>query len=169
VEITQPDLFNNGMVVIHGLKGFIAPFSCDVERMTSFPFHPDHRSGQHIQTSGSVQPAIMRLMLRDAMLRLRNNGFSILALPRKVKYAELVTLNNMTVSAVDDLSIFSGFHSYIRNVKIVVHSVYLPFPHILIQSCGCGLRQYPRRMSSIRRRSDDGRNVCCSGWAWRLW
>ncbi|KAL4313589.1 uncharacterized protein LOC130960122 [Arachis stenosperma] len=174
------------MVVIHGLQAFIAPFSCDVERMTSlsFPFHPDHRSGQHINTSGSVQPAIMRLMLRDAMLR--NNGFSILALPRKVKYAELVTLNNMTVFAVDDLSIFSGSHSYIsnvrfhivpnqtiscgsriwrsfrrglfcrhwneanrclsqppvpmrikvpdviRNVKIVVHSVYLPFPHILI-------------------------------------
>lgn len=99
VEITQPDLFNNGMVVIHGLQGFISPlspFSCDVERMTSlsFPFHPDHHSGQHIQTSGSVQPAIMRLMLRDAMLRLRNNGFSILALAMKVKYAELVTLNN---------------------------------------------------------------------------
>jgi hypothetical protein len=36
----------------------------------------------------------MRLMLRDAMLRLRNNGFSILALAMKVKYAELVTLNN---------------------------------------------------------------------------
>ncbi|XP_073226887.1 uncharacterized protein [Cicer arietinum] len=57
----------------------------------------------------------MRLMLRDAMLRLRNNGFSILALAMKVKYAELVTLNknNMTVFAVDDLSIFSGSHSYI--------------------------------------------------------
>ncbi|RHN66746.1 hypothetical protein MtrunA17_Chr3g0094921 [Medicago truncatula] len=99
VEITQPDLFNNGMVVIHGLQGFISPLSpfyCDVERMTSlsFPFHPDHHSGQHIKTSGSVQPAIMRLMLRDAMLRLRNNGFSILALAMKVKYAELVTLNN---------------------------------------------------------------------------
>ena len=26
-EITQPDLFNNGMVVIHGLQGFIASFS----------------------------------------------------------------------------------------------------------------------------------------------
>jgi hypothetical protein len=137
----------------------------------------------------------MRLMLRDAMLRLCNNGFSIPAPPMKVKYAELVTLNNMTVFAVDDLSIFSGSHSYIsnvrfhivpnhflwiadleklpvgtvlptlergqpllittsgagggltsapmrinyvrikvpdviRNVKIVVHSVYLPFPHI---------------------------------------
>ncbi|QHN95479.1 fasciclin-like arabinogalactan protein [Arachis hypogaea] len=130
-EITQPDLFNNGMVVIHGLQGFIAPFSCDVERMTSlsFPFHPDHRSGQHINTSGSVQPAIMRLMLRDAMLR--NNGFSILALPRKVKYAELVTLNNMTVFAVDDLSIFSGSHSYISNVR---------FHIVPNQTISCGSR-----------------------------
>ncbi|XP_004504045.1 uncharacterized protein [Cicer arietinum] len=200
VEITQPDLFNNGMIVVHGLQGFVStlsPFSCDVERMTSlsFPFHPDHRSSQHVHTPGAtVLPAIMRLMLRDAMLRLRNNGFSILALAMKVKYAELVTLNNMTIFAVDDLSIFSGSHSYIsnvrfhivpnrylsiadleklpvgtalptlergqpllittsggggvtlapmrinyvrvkvadviRNVKIVVHSVYLPFPHI---------------------------------------
>ncbi|TKY60318.1 Fasciclin arabinogalactan protein 21 [Spatholobus suberectus] len=203
VEITQPDLFNNGMVVVHGLQGFVSPlspFSCDVERMTSlsFPFHPDHRSGSHGQhhlhtNSATAQPAIMRLLLRDAMLRLRNNGFSILALAMKVKYVELVTLNNITVFAVDDLSIFSGSHSYvsnvrfhivpnhylsiadleklpvgtalptlergqpllittsgggetsapmrinyvrikvadvIRNVKIVVHSVYLPFPHI---------------------------------------
>ncbi|BAT73360.1 hypothetical protein VIGAN_01083500 [Vigna angularis var. angularis] len=202
VEITQPDLFNNGMVVVHGLQGFVSPlspFSCEVERMTSlsFPFHPDHRSGHgqhHLHSNNAAaQPSMMRLMLRDAMLRLRNNGFSILALAMKVKYAELVTLNNMTVFAVDDISIFSGSHAYIsnvrfhivpnhylsiadleklpvgtalptlergqpliittsgggemsapmrinyvrlkvadliRNVKIVVHSVYLPFPHI---------------------------------------
>jgi len=202
VEITQPDLFNNGMVVVHGLQGFVSPlspFSCEVERMTSlsFPFHPDQRSGhgQHHLPSNNptAQPSMMRLMLRDAMLRLRNNGFSILALAMRVKYAELVTLNNMTVFAVDDMSIFSGSHTYIsnvrfhivpnhylsiadleklplgtalptlergqpliittsgggeasapmrinyvrpkvadliRNVKIVVHSVYLPFPHI---------------------------------------
>ncbi|CAK8578834.1 unnamed protein product [Lathyrus sativus] len=203
VEITQPDLFNNGMIVVHGLQGFVStlsPFSCDVERMTSlsFPFHPDHRSGAHAHahahTHGTtVLPAVMRLMLRDAMLRLRNNGFSILSLAMKVKYAELITLHNMTIFAVDDLSVFSGSQSYIsnirfhivpnhylsitdleklpvgtalptlergqpllittsgggvtlapmrinyvrvkvadviRNVKIVVHSVYLPFPHI---------------------------------------
>nr|KYP60230.1 hypothetical protein KK1_015681 [Cajanus cajan] len=28
VEITQPDHFNNDMMVIHGLQGFIAPFYC---------------------------------------------------------------------------------------------------------------------------------------------
>lgn len=120
VEITQPDLFNNGLVVVHGLRGFISPlspFSCEVERMTSltFPFNPDHRSHQQIQPP--AQPAIMRLMLRDAMLRLRNNGFSILSLAMKIKYADLVSLSNMTVFALDDVSIFSGSQSYISNVR----------------------------------------------------
>ncbi|XP_059433608.1 fasciclin-like arabinogalactan protein 21 [Corylus avellana] len=116
VEVTRPDLFNNGLVIVHGLQGFMAPlspFSCDLERMTSlsFPFHHD-RAEAH-----QVHPSIMRLMLRDAMLRLRNNGFSILALAMRVKYADLVGLNNMTVFAVDDLSIFTGSHSYISNVR----------------------------------------------------
>ncbi|KAF3441021.1 hypothetical protein FNV43_RR19307 [Rhamnella rubrinervis] len=120
VEITQPDLFNNGLVVVHGLQGFISPlspFSCEVERMTSlsFPFNPDHRVQHPIQPP--VQPAIMRLMLRDAMLRLRNNGFSILSLAMKIKYADLVNLTNMTVFALDDVSIFSGSQSYISNVR----------------------------------------------------
>lgn len=145
VEITQPDLFNNGLVIVHGLQGFIAPlspFSCDVERMNSltFPFNPDlhfyrhshhhHHHHRHRGRDGdlprlvdyanpfaTVQPTIMRLMLRDAMLRLRSNGFSILALALKVKYAELVNLKNMTVFAIDDVSIFSGSHSYISNVR----------------------------------------------------
>ncbi|TXG60622.1 hypothetical protein EZV62_015195 [Acer yangbiense] len=193
VEITHPDLFNNGLVVIHGIQGYISPLSplsCDVERMTSlsFPFQPD---GTNVQIQN--QPAIMRLMIRDAMLRLRNNGFSILSLAMKVKYPELISLNNMTIFALDDVSIFSGSFTYIsnvrfhivpnryltvgdlqsypvgttlptlergeslvvttagggpltapmrinyvrvkvpdvmRNLKIVVHSVYLPFPHI---------------------------------------
>ncbi|KAJ1396747.1 Protein kinase domain [Sesbania bispinosa] len=114
MEITQPDLFNNDMVVVHSLQGFVSPlslFSCDVERMTplSFPFHPDHRSSQHLHNPGAtMQPSIMRLMLRDAILRLRSNRFNILALTMKVKYAELITLNNVTVFAVDDFSIFSA-------------------------------------------------------------
>jgi len=127
VEVTRPDLFNNGLVVVHGLQGFMAalsPFSCDVERMTSlsFPFHPD-RTEAH-----KVHHSVMRLMLRDAMLRLRNNGFSILALALRVKYADLVGLNNMTVFAVDDLSIFTGSHSYISNVRFhIVPNRFLTF------------------------------------------
>ncbi|KAM7270433.1 hypothetical protein ACFE04_029647 [Oxalis oulophora] len=129
VEITHPDLFNNGLIVIHGIQGYVSPlspFSCDVERMTSlsFPFQPADRHSSAVpgsttthQLPVTVQPAIMRLMLRDAILRLRNNGFSILSLAMKVKYAELVALNNMTIFALDDVSIFSGSHSYLNSVR----------------------------------------------------
>ncbi|KAL5818239.1 hypothetical protein ACOSQ3_022135 [Xanthoceras sorbifolium] len=126
VEITHPDLFNNGLVVIHGIQGYISPLSplsCDVERMTSlsFPFQPDRT---HVQIQN--QPAIMRLMIRDAMLRLRNNGFSILSLAMKVKYPELISLDNMTIFALDDVSIFSGSYTYISNVRFhIVPNHYL--------------------------------------------
>lgn len=51
------------------------------------------------------------------MLRLRNNGYSILSLAMKVKYQELINLANMTVFALDDVSIFSGSYTYISNVR----------------------------------------------------
>ncbi|KAL3648218.1 hypothetical protein CASFOL_007642 [Castilleja foliolosa] len=38
VQISSPDIFNNGLVVIHGFQGFVShlsPLSCNVERMTS--------------------------------------------------------------------------------------------------------------------------------------
>ncbi|KAI3717038.1 hypothetical protein L1987_68353 [Smallanthus sonchifolius] len=117
VEITRPDLFNNGLVVVHGLQGYVAPlspFSCNIERMTSlsFPAQTDNRE------SVVQNPTyIMRLMLRDAMLRLRNSGFSILSLALKMKSVELMNLQNFTVFAVDDVSIFSGSHSYVNNVR----------------------------------------------------
>ncbi|CAI0429024.1 unnamed protein product [Linum tenue] len=115
VEITRPDLFNNGFLVIHGIQGYIAPlspFSCDVERLNSltFPFQQPDR----VPVPG---PAVMRLMMRDAILRLRNNGFSILALAMRVKYPELIALSNMTIFALDDFSIFSGSYSYISSVR----------------------------------------------------
>ncbi|KAK7372720.1 hypothetical protein VNO80_06107 [Phaseolus coccineus] len=53
-----------------------------------------------------------------SMYFLPNNDFSILALAMKVRYVELVTLNNMTVFAIDDLSIFSNSHAYISNVSL---------------------------------------------------
>ncbi|XP_022752024.1 fasciclin-like arabinogalactan protein 21 [Durio zibethinus] len=120
VEITHPDLFNNGLIIIHGLQGYISPlspFSCDLERMTSlsFPFHYDRSHNN--QLSQQQNAVLMRIMLRDAIVRLRNNGFSVLSLAMKIKYAELVPLNNVTIFAVDDVSIFSGSHSYINNVR----------------------------------------------------
>ncbi|PON65286.1 FAS1 domain containing protein [Parasponia andersonii] len=137
LEITQPDLFNNGLVIVHGLQGFISPLSplsCDVERMTTFTFNPDQNRGGLGGAAGQqrlhpfLQPVITRLMLREAMLRLRNNGFGILSLAMKVKYAELVNLSNMTIFALDDISIFSGSQSYISNVRFhIVPNIYLTF------------------------------------------
>ncbi|KAK9064867.1 hypothetical protein SSX86_016249 [Deinandra increscens subsp. villosa] len=195
VEITRPDLFNNDLVVVHGLQGYVAPlspFSCNIERMTSLSFPAPADNRQSVTEQSVQNPAyIMRLMLRDAMLRLRNSGFSILALAMKMNSVELMNLQNITVFAIDDVSIFSGSHSYVnnfrfhiipnrllpisdlekissgtllpsleagqslmvttaarrftpmrinyvrikvpdvmRNLKIVVHSIYLPFPHL---------------------------------------
>ncbi|CAH1432022.1 unnamed protein product [Lactuca virosa] len=108
----------------------------------------------------------MRLMLRDAMLRLRNNGFSILALAMKVNNVRFHIVPNHFLSIADLEKLPVGtapptlergkpllittsgagggltsapmrmnyvrikVSDVIRNVKIMVHSVYLPFPHI---------------------------------------
>ena len=136
LEITQPDLYNNGVVVVHGLQSFISPLSplsCDVERMststtgTTFSFNGGNGQDQRLHPS-IIKPLITRLMLKDAMLRLRNNGYGILALAMKIKYAELVNLNNMTIFALDDISIFSGSQSYINNIRFhIVPNIYLTF------------------------------------------
>lgn len=116
VEITHPDLFNNELIVVHGLDGFVShlsPYSCNIERMASLLLpHQPTKSPQAISSF-----SITRLMLRDAMLRLRISGYSILSLALMVKHAELVTLRNMTVFALDDASIFSGGYEYIHDVK----------------------------------------------------
>ncbi|KAL2510689.1 Uncharacterized protein Adt_16289 [Abeliophyllum distichum] len=113
VEITKPDLFNNGLLIIHGLQGFIShlsPLSCSVERMTtlSFPQHPPSTAAFFM----------MRLMLKDSMMRLRISGYSVLALAMRVKYPELSDLKFMTLFALDDSSIFAGGsgHSYVADI-----------------------------------------------------
>ncbi|CAK9134910.1 unnamed protein product [Ilex paraguariensis] len=113
-EITRPNLFNKGLIIVHGLQGFVShlsPLSCNVERMTSlsFPSHPPPTASFFI----------MRLMLKDAMLRLRTNGYSLLALAIRVKYyAELSDLKALTVFALDDESIFAGGHtSYVSDLR----------------------------------------------------
>ncbi|WCJ39101.1 hypothetical protein M5689_020119 [Euphorbia peplus] len=122
VEITHPDLFNNGLIVIHGIQGYVVPLSpnsCDVERLNSltFPINQQNRVSGEIHHQFLPHPAIMRLMIHDAMVRLRNNGFNILSLAMKAKYVELVSLNNMTMFALDDASIFSGSQSYINHIR----------------------------------------------------
>ncbi|XP_050204410.1 fasciclin-like arabinogalactan protein 21 [Mercurialis annua] len=169
VEITHPDLFNNGLIVIHGIQGYVAPlspFSCDVERLNSltFPFHSNNNNNnqpppQQMQTDHFPrnlnqpllpQPAIMRLMIRDAMLRLRNNGFSVLSLAMRVKYAELVTLTNMTMFALDDASIFSGSHSYISSIRFhIVPNMYLTFAELEKLPIGTTLHTLERGQSLV--------------------
>ncbi|XP_076955386.1 fasciclin-like arabinogalactan protein 21 [Bidens hawaiensis] len=108
VEITRPDMFNNALVIVHGLEGCVAPlslYSCNAELMTRPLSLQDPKH-------------VMRLMLKDATLRLRNSGFGVLALPMRSKLLkDLLNLQNMTVFAVDDESIFSGSHSYVDNLR----------------------------------------------------
>ncbi|KAL5706316.1 hypothetical protein ACHQM5_024503 [Ranunculus cassubicifolius] len=120
VEITHPDFFNNGMIVVHRLEGFISPlspFSCNIERFNSMSF-PQSDENRTSTTQNRPSPAaVMRLMLRDAMLRLHNNGFSVVSLALKVKYPEIMNLQNLTVFALDDTAIFAGGHGYLNNFR----------------------------------------------------
>ncbi|KAI8538630.1 hypothetical protein RHMOL_Rhmol09G0119200 [Rhododendron molle] len=75
IEITHPDLFDDRLVVVHGLQGFVShlsPFSCNIEQTTSLSFPPP--------PPPQDTSFVMRLMLKDAMLRLRLSGYSIVAI-----------------------------------------------------------------------------------------
>ncbi|GFP92303.1 fasciclin-like arabinogalactan protein 21 [Phtheirospermum japonicum] len=101
VEITKPDLFNNGVHIVHGLKGFVShlsPLSCAVETMSSLSFPQ--------QAPPMAALFNMRLMLKDAMTRLRVGGYSVVALAMRIRYLELSDLRSMTLFAIDDESIF---------------------------------------------------------------
>ncbi|PSR86506.1 Fasciclin-like arabinogalactan protein [Actinidia chinensis var. chinensis] len=114
MEITRPDLYNNGAVVVHGIQGFVShlsPISCNVELATSLSFPPPPPMEGFF---------IMRLMLDDAMLRLRISGFSVLALALRVKYSDLLDMRSMTIFALDDEGIFAGGHSFVSDLCLHV-------------------------------------------------
>ncbi|XP_009781974.1 fasciclin-like arabinogalactan protein 19 [Nicotiana sylvestris] len=133
VEITKPDLYNNGFIIVHGIQGYIAhlsPISCRIESMTSlsFPFIPPPTEAF----------AATRLMLKDVMASLRTGGYSIVALAMRVKYPELADLKSMTIFAIDDLSIFDGGngHEYVANLgfhivpnRLLMASELVRLPH----------------------------------------
>ncbi|KAL0376129.1 UNVERIFIED_CONTAM: hypothetical protein Scaly_0730500 [Sesamum calycinum] len=118
VEITSPDLFNNGLVVVHGLQGFVShlsPLSCNVERMTSLSFPSPSRTSRSPLPSS---PSIIHLMLKDAIIRLRATGYSVVSLALRVKYVEFSELKSMTIFALDDTAIFSGGgNAYLANFR----------------------------------------------------
>ncbi|KAG9134007.1 hypothetical protein Leryth_004712, partial [Lithospermum erythrorhizon] len=114
IEITKPELFNDGFLIIHGLQGFVShlsPFSCNIEKMTSLAFPPQH-------ASTLVPSHVPRLMLNDAMIKLRISGYSIVALALREKYSELSELNGLTIFALDDNAIFAGKigHKYVADI-----------------------------------------------------
>ncbi|PPD97630.1 hypothetical protein GOBAR_DD05337 [Gossypium barbadense] len=153
VEITHPDLFNNGLIIIHGLQGYISqlsPFSCDVERMTSLSFPSNYDRSRNNQLSPQQHAALMRFMLSDVILRLRNSGFSVLSLALKLKYAELVSLRNVTIFALDDVSIFSGSYSYINSVRLhIVPNQFLTIADLERLPVGAPLTTLDREQSLV--------------------
>ncbi|MCD7467241.1 hypothetical protein HAX54_004567 [Datura stramonium] len=124
VEVTQSDLFNNGLILVHGLRGFVShlsPLSCNVERMSSLSFDSFPPPNSVSSLSSASPFSIMRFMLKDSIIRLRSSGYSIVALALRVKYPELSELKAMTVFALEDASIFaSGGHAYLPNFRFHV-------------------------------------------------
>lgn len=60
--------------------------------------------------------SLMPLMLKDAMLKLRTTGYSVLALAMRDKYTELLNLRSLTLFALDDGSIFTGGPNYVSDL-----------------------------------------------------
>ncbi|XP_031126687.1 fasciclin-like arabinogalactan protein 21 [Ipomoea triloba] len=118
--ITQPDLFYNGVIVVHGIQGLVAhlsPMSCSMEHMNSLSFPPP----SSVSSPHETKVSIMRLMLKDAVVRLESSRYRIVALAMRVKFAELSKLNAMTVFALEDSNLLAsnGF-LYLSNFRFHV-------------------------------------------------
>lgn len=101
VEIVKPDFFNNGLIIVHALQGYVShlsPRSCTVESVTTLSFTQ--------QPPSTAALSIMRFMLKDAMRELRVSGYSMVALALRLKFSELLELKKMTLFAIDDVSVF---------------------------------------------------------------
>lgn len=66
---------------------------------------------------------LMRLMLKEGMMRLRANGYSLLALAMRIKYPDLSDLKFSTVFAIADESIFAGDSGPAYLCNIMFHVV----------------------------------------------
>lgn len=126
VEITKPEIFNNGLLIVHGIQGFmshLSPISCTIEKMTTLAY-PD-------APPPTATFLVHRSMLKEAMAELRVGGFSLVALAMRVKYPELSNLKSMTIFAIDDESIFAGGggHGYVTD--LMFHIV----PNRILKEC----------------------------------
>ncbi|KAK3153995.1 hypothetical protein QOZ80_2BG0184460 [Eleusine coracana subsp. coracana] len=124
VEISHPELYNDGRYVVHGLRSFIPPLShtsCSESEADEHNHHHHrrhHLTARSAATSAATAASIVRIMIRDAISRLRDGGFGFVSLAMRVKFAELEKMSNMTVFALDDQAIFSGGgHDYVSSVR----------------------------------------------------
>ncbi|PWA72702.1 FAS1 domain-containing protein [Artemisia annua] len=107
VQITRPDIYNDGHVIVHGIQGYLAHlsvYSCQVEKMTSLSFP-------------SRPTAIMRGFVKDAIVRLRMSDYTVLALLIQENVDQLTEMDSMTVFAVDDAGVFGDGHLFAANLK----------------------------------------------------
>ncbi|XP_031497998.1 fasciclin-like arabinogalactan protein 21 [Nymphaea colorata] len=154
VPIVEPDMYNDGTLVVHGIQAPIAPLppsSCDLPTPTAdmpFPLGP------YAQPSTT---SVVSLMLRHAMLSLRENGYSILALAMRIRYPDLVRLQNMTVFALDDGAIFSGGHAYVHNVRFhIVPNRFLTHADLMAMPLGTVLPTLARGERLVVTSTGDG-------------
>ncbi|VFQ65816.1 unnamed protein product [Cuscuta campestris] len=166
--ITQPDLFYNGVIVIHGIQGFVthlSPMSCSMEHTNSLSFPPQPSSVSSSETKKSIMP----LMLKDAIIRLDNSHHRIVALAMRVKFAELSKLKSMTVFALEDSHLLAGngflylsnFHFHVVPNRRILSSEMLSLPQgsmlptmdpqhsLVLTTAGEGGRVKPMRINYI--------------------
>ncbi|XP_044946542.1 uncharacterized protein LOC123395586 [Hordeum vulgare subsp. vulgare] len=116
VEVSHPELYNDGRYVVHGLHGFLRP-------LTHSCFDGPHHhhltgTGRSAAASAATAASVVRVMIRDAMARLRDGGYGFMALAMRVKFAELEKFANLTLFALDDPAIFvGGGHDYVSAVR----------------------------------------------------
>jgi hypothetical protein len=121
VEVSHPELYNDGRYVVHGLHGFLRPLthSCFDDHGLGHG-HLGARSAA-TATSAATAASVVRIMIRDAIARLRDGGYGFVALAMRVKFAELERFANVTVFALDDQAIFvGGGHDYVSAVRFHV-------------------------------------------------
>ncbi|XP_048528190.1 uncharacterized protein LOC125507740 [Triticum urartu] len=114
VEVSHPELYNDGRYVVHGLHGFLRPLT---HSCFDGPHH-HHLTGRSAAASAATAASVVRIMIRDAMARLRDGGYGFMALAMRVKFAELEKYANLTLFALDDPAIFvGGGHDYVPAVR----------------------------------------------------
>ncbi|XBH89265.1 hypothetical protein VPH35_081206 [Triticum aestivum] len=65
VELSHPELYNDGRYVVHGLHGFLRPLT---HSCFDGPHH-HHLTGRSAAASAATAASVVRIMIRDAMAR----------------------------------------------------------------------------------------------------